>query len=94
MFSYSPSSKPSNKLLNYCTKVLLMTFDGPWNPNSNVYSIKDHNMVDYKGKMIERKDQVRIKTSEIEDDKMMEASAAISEAESSLINRLCHESYS
>ena len=46
VFSYSPSSKPSNELLNDCTKVLLLTPDGPWNPNSDVYSIKEHNMVD------------------------------------------------
>ena len=32
--------------------------------------------------------------SEIEDDKMMEVSAVISEASTSLINRLCHESHS
>ena len=81
MFSYSPSSKPSNELLNDCTKVLLLTPDGPWNPNSDVYSIKEVNMVDYKGEMIEKKDQVRMITSEIEDDKMMGASAVISEAE-------------
>ena len=43
------------------------------------------NILDYKGEMIENKDRVRIIMSEIEDDKMMEVSAVISEAESSLI---------
>ena len=42
----------------------------------------------YKGEMIEKKSRVRILTSEIEEDKMMEVSAVISEAESSLIDRL------
>ena len=37
VFPYFPSSKPSNELLNDCTKVLLLTPDGPWNPNSDVY---------------------------------------------------------
>ena len=52
------------------------------------------NMLDYKGEMIKNKDRVRTIMSEIEDDKMMEVLAVISEAESSLINRLCHESHS
>ena len=51
-------------------------------------------MLDYKEKMIEKKDRVRMLMSEIEEDKMMEMSAVISEAESSLIDRLCHESHS
>ena len=41
-------------------------------------------MVDYKCKMIERKDRVRKIMSEIENHKMMEVSAGIGEAESSL----------
>ena len=40
VFSYFPSSKPSNELLNDCTKALLLTLDGTWNPNSDVYSSK------------------------------------------------------
>ena len=39
-------------------------------------------------------DRVRMLMSEIEEDKTMEVSAVISEAESSLIDRLCHESHS
>ena len=38
VFSYFPSSKPSNKLLNYCTKIVLRTPDGPWNLNSDAHS--------------------------------------------------------
>ena len=48
VFSYFPSSKPSNELLNDCTKVLLLTSDGPWNHNSDVYSRNEDNMLDYK----------------------------------------------
>ena len=51
-------------------------------------------MLDYKGEMIEKKDRIRTLMSEIEDDSTMEASAVISEAESSLINRRCNESHS
>ena len=94
VFSYFPSSKPSNELLSDCTKVLLLTPDGPWNPNTDVYSRNEDSMLDYKGEMIENKDRVRILMSEIEDDKMMEVSAVISEAEASLIDRLYHESHS
>ena len=81
VFSYFTSSKPSNELLNNCTKVLLLTPDGPWNPNSDIYSRNKDNMLDYKGKMIEKEDRVRTLMSEIEEDKMMEVSAVISEAE-------------
>ena len=91
MFSYFPSSKPSNKLLNDCTKVLLLTPDGPWNSNSDVYSRHEDNMLDCKGETMEKKDGARMLMSEIEEDKMMEVSAVISEAGPSLINRLCHE---
>ena len=81
MFSYSPSSKPSNELLNDCTNVLLLTPDSPWNPNSDAYSRKEDTMEDCKGEMIEKKDLVRMLMLEIEEDKMMEVSIVISEAE-------------
>ena len=80
VFSYSPSNKLSNELMNDYTKVLLLTPDGTWNSNSDIYSSKEDNMVDYKGEMIERKDRFRITISEIEDDKMMEVSEVIREA--------------
>ena len=51
-------------------------------------------MLDYEGEIIKNKDRVRMLMSEIEDYAMMEASTVISEAESSLINRICHESHS
>ena len=78
VFSYFPSSKPSNELLNDCTKVLLLTSDGPWNPNSDVYSRNEDNMLDYKGEMTEKEDRVRVLMSEIEDDKTIEALVVIS----------------
>ena len=43
--------------------------------------------------MIEKKDRVRTLVSKIEDDTMMELSAVISKAESSLTHRLFHESH-
>ena len=73
-----PSSKPSNLLLNNCTKVLLLTPDGPWNPKSDDSSRNENNMSDCKGEMIEKKDRARMLMSEIEDDKMMEVSEVIS----------------
>ena len=50
-------------------------------------------MLDCRGEMIENKDRIRILMSEIEDNKMMEVSTVICEAEASLIDRLCHESH-
>ena len=94
MLSYFPSSELSNELLNDCTKVLLLTPGGSWNPNSNVYSRNEDNMLDHKGEMIEKKDRFRMLMLEIEDDTMMEVSIVISEAESSMMNRLCYESHS
>ena len=55
VFSYFTSSKPSNELLNNCTKVLLLTPDGPWNPNSDFYSRNEDSMLYYKREMIEKK---------------------------------------
>ena len=63
------------------------------NPNSDVYSNKEDNMLDYKERL-SKKDRVRMWMSEIEDDAMMELLVAISEAESLLINRLFHERHS
>ena len=91
VFSYFPSSESSNELLSDCIKVLLLTPDVPWNSNTDVYSRNDDIMLDYKGEMIEKKDRVRTLMSEIEDDKMMEVSALISEDEESPIERLYHE---
>ena len=93
-FSYFSPSKPSNEPLNGCTKILLLIPRGPWNSSSDVYSINEDKMLEYKGEIIEKKDLVRILMSEIEEDKTTEASAEISEAEASLIDRLCHESHS
>ena len=89
VFSYFSSSKPSNKLLNDCTKVLLLTPDSPCNPISDFFSRNE-----YKGKMSEEKDRVRTSMSGIEDDKTIEVSAVISEAKASLIDKLYHESHS
>ena len=55
--------------------------------------VKKDSVLDCKGEMIENKVRIRMLMSEIEDNKMMEVSAVISEAEASLIDRLCHESH-
>ena len=44
--------------------------------------------------MNEKEDRIRVLIPEIEEGKMMEVSALIIEAESSLIDRLCHEIHS
>lgn len=93
-FSYFPSSKPLDKLLDECERVLLLTPDGPSNSNTDVYSRNEDNMLDYKCEMIEKKDIIRILMSDAEEDGMMEVLAVISEAKTPLINRLFHESHS
>ena len=92
IFSYFPSSKPSEELLNECERVLLLTPDGPWDPNTDVYSRNEDSMLDYEGNMVEKKDRLRILVSDLEDNELMEVSAVVSEAEVSLVNKLCHES--
>ena len=60
IFSYFPSIKMPNQLLNECNKVLLLTPDGPLSPITDAYSMNEENMLDYKGDMIEKKDLLRV----------------------------------
>ena len=45
--------------LNDCTNVLLLTPDGPWNPNSDVYSRNKDNMLGHKGERSSQNVNVR-----------------------------------
>jgi hypothetical protein len=65
-----------------------------WNPNTDAHSKSEHSIMDHKVKMIENKDRISKLMSDIEENTMMDASVVISKDESSLINRLCHESHS
>ena len=86
--------KTSHKLLDECKIVLLLTPAGPWNPNINSHSKNEDSMSDCKGELIEKKDRIRMLVPDTEENKMMEASAFVRKDESSLTNRLCHESHS
>ena len=92
IFSYFPSHKPSDSMLNdESINVLLLTPEGPWNPHSDVYSRNEDGMLDYDGNMVDKKERTRILMSEVEDDPAMEISAVVSELESSIIDKCCND---
>ena len=92
IFSYFPSHKPSDSMLNdESINVLLLTSEGPWNPHSDVCSRNEDGMLDYEGNMVDKKERTRILMSEVEDDPAIEISAVVSELESSIIDTCCND---
>ena len=60
IFSYFPSRKPSNNDLRDC-EFILLTPDGPdWNPHSDAYARNEESFLDWRGDLIEPKDQTRV----------------------------------
>ena len=54
IFSYFPTRRPNMKdLQSDYNEVLLLTPDGPWNPNSDVYARNEENMLDHLGNITE-----------------------------------------
>jgi len=82
IFSYFPTRRPNVKdLQSDYNEVLLLTPDGPWNPNSDVYARNEENMLDHLGNITEPAHRPRILLDDIPEDFMMAASLCISSLE-------------
>ena len=65
IFSYFPSSKPSNEVLNECDIILCLTPKAPWNPNTSDYSRNEDSVLYCKGEIIEKGERIRIMMSDL-----------------------------
>jgi hypothetical protein len=82
IFSYFPTQRPTVKdLQSDYNEVLLITPDGPWNPNTDVYARNEENMLDHLGNITEPAHRPRILLDDIQEDYAMAASLCISSLE-------------
>jgi hypothetical protein len=86
VFSYFPTSKPTNQILEECEEVYLLIPDGRWTQHSNAYARNEENMLDSEGNMVERRDSMQILLSEVSIDPAMAASAEIIRREATFID--------
>ena len=86
VFSYFPTSIPTDKQLEECDDVYLLTPNGRWNPNTSVYAENEANMLDWEGNMVDKKDRVEVLLDEVQEDKAMAAGAVISKLEAEAID--------
>ena len=91
VFSYFPTSRPDNKILEECEEVFLLTPDGQWDPHSDAYARNEESMLDWEGNMVEKKDRMQILLSEVEIDAMTISSAQISKLETKFIDERMEE---
>jgi hypothetical protein len=56
MFSYFPTTKPNESLLNSSEEIHMLT-PGRWDPHNDAYAYNEEHMLDWEGKMISRKDR-------------------------------------
>jgi hypothetical protein len=91
VFSYFPTSKPTNQILDKCEEVFLLTPEGQWSPHSDAYARNEESMLDWEGNMVEKRDRMQILLSEVHIDSAMAASAEISQLESKSINKRMEE---
>ena len=66
VFSYFLSSALTRAQMEECEDAHMLTPDGEWNPDTNVYSMNEENMVDWQGHMVERQHRQRILLAEVE----------------------------
>ena len=81
VFSYFPTSKPTEEDLEQCENILLLTPNGPWNPHCDAYAHNEESMVDFEGNMIEKQHRKQILLSEIEEDPTFCTDYSISKVE-------------
>jgi hypothetical protein len=91
VFSYFPTSKPTNPILDECEEVFLLTSEGQWSPHSDAYARNEESMLDWEGNMVEKRDRMQILLSEVHIDSAMAASAEISQLELKSINERMEE---
>ena len=89
IFSYFPTSKPTLEEVEAIEDVYLLTPEA-FNPHDTAYALNEDAILDWEGNIVEPHRRQRFLLSEIEGEDEMEAPAAISSAESDLIDRLIH----
>ena len=58
-FSHFPTTKPTERQLEECEDVYLLTPDGHWNPHQDAHARNEESMVDWEGNVIEKKNRVQ-----------------------------------
>ena len=86
VFSYFPTSAPTLLQLEECDEVHMLTPNGRWNPNSDVHSTNEENMLDWEGNIIDKKDRVQVLLKEVPEDPKMLIAATISDMEAMAID--------
>ena len=85
-FSYFPTSTATEQQIEACDDVYLLTPNGTWDPNSEVYAHNEASMLDWEGHMVDKKDRVQILLAEVPEDPVMTVAATISEVETAAID--------
>ena len=75
MFSYFPTSKPTQKVLDECDDVYRLTPETRFDPHTDVYARNESNMLDWEGNIVEKKDRQQILLSDIKPDSIGEISS-------------------
>ena len=89
IFSYFPTSKPSEKQIEECEDVYLLTPLYRWDPHSVAYSHNEDAMVDWEGNIKNERDRDVILIHEIpEDDDIHASSFHVSAEENRVIDQL------
>jgi hypothetical protein len=88
VFSYFPTSAPSERTVAECDNVVLLTPEGVWNPHSDAYARNEEHMLDWEGNMIEEHHRHKIILDDIPVNEDMALGASISHVESKLIDKL------
>eukprot|EP00980_Cylindrotheca_fusiformis_P023992 scaffold11310_cov84-Cylindrotheca_fusiformis.AAC.1 len=87
IFSFFPTSKPTElELRTEEIDVLALTPEGPWNPQSDVYSRNEENMLDWEGQIIEPCARVRFVLDDVPSDDAMVQSLQVSSAETAFLD--------
>jgi hypothetical protein len=77
MFSYFPTTKPNESLLNSSEEIYMLT-PGRWDPHNDAYAYNEEHMLDWEGNMVSRKDRTSttILLKDIDDADTMVASVS------------------
>jgi hypothetical protein len=91
IFSYFPTSKPTEQTLNDSDEVYTLT-PTKWNPHCDAYAANEENMLDWEGNIVEKKDRVQVILSDIAEDLAAAASVQVSSLESRCIDDVLQRS--
>ena len=88
-FSYFPSSKPADEVLNDCdTKIMHLTPEGPWKPNSTTHSENEDSMLDFQGEFTNSSPRQSASLEDIASNEDMSQGTQVSSSESNRIDSL------